>query len=1195
MKKRSRRSLVLGSALPTLLTFLLALGTVSPKAPALPAAPAATTGSSDFLTAPQAGDALAIALSYVRDNAATYGLTAADTASLRVSDRYVSSHTGVTHIYLQQQLNGVDVQNGILNVNVMPDGRILNLGNRFVGDLAGKANVTKPTLSAAQAVERAAAHLSLTLAQGLVATAPAKGPAQEQSFEPAGIASAPINAKLTYDASGLAPRLAWNIRLNTVDAQHYWILQVDAVTGDVLAQNDLVIHDEFVHAEEAYGHEAGAEIAARAEGEPLLPPNPVPDGSSYRGYPLGVESPQHTTPAPPADGRVLLNQPADSVGSPFGWHDTNGAAGAEFTITRGNNAHAYTDTNNDDQPDAGSSPDGGAGLDFTPALDLTLAPSGYRPAAVVNLFLWNNYMHDVNYRYGFDEVSGNFQINNYGRGGSNSDGVQAQAQDGGGMNNANFATDIDGIAPRMQMYLWNGGTPNRDGDFDNGIISHEYGHGISTRLTGGPATASCLQNAEQMGEGWSDWQGLFLTQKTGDTGPMRRGIGTYALFQPTTGVGIRAAPYSTDMTIDPRTYNNTRTAAVPHGVGSIWTAMLWEMNWALINKYGFSNDFYRPVGGSWTALSGNQLAQQLITDGMKLQPCSPGFVSGRDAILAADRAYTGGVNQCLIWTAFAKRGLGFSASQGSTTSTADNTQAFDIAPACLTIGSAPTAQTICRGSNAIYNIGVGTQNAVPATLSATGNPAGTTATFNPNPVVTVPGNSTLTIGNTGGVAAGTYGIRVTATGITSTNSITVNMTVVASAPAAPSLTAPANNATNVVYNPTFTWAASPTATGYQLQVATDAAFNSIVYSGTTTTASLVLPVTLQDDTSYFWRVKASNVCGYGGNSSVFTFRTRQIPGTCPVNATPNVVYTTDFETGASGFTLGAGSIANTWALTTTRSNSGARSWYAQDPPSLSDQRLVSPPIVIPPASQSPITMRFQNRQAFETPNTDGRCWDAGILEVSTNGGGTWTQVPNASMLTDPYDALIWNDQAGNNPIGPVQAWCDDGDPAQWVNSVVNLDAYAGTTAQFRWRLGSDSAAGNEGWYIDDVSVRSCLAQSRSVSVSPDDADSGNVGTTVQYTVRITNTGSLSDTFNVAISGNDWTTTASQTSVTLNAGASTTVTVSVVIPANAANGEQDTATVTVTSQTVTTVSDSTTLVTTAVRDERLLYLPLLFKP
>jgi len=44
--------------------------------------------------------------------------------------------------------------------------------------------------------------------------------------------------------------------------------------------------------------------------------------------------------------------------------------------------------------------------------------------------------------------------------------------------------------------------PKIDGDLDNGIIAHEYGHGISIRLTGGPSDSDCLNNSEQMGEGW---------------------------------------------------------------------------------------------------------------------------------------------------------------------------------------------------------------------------------------------------------------------------------------------------------------------------------------------------------------------------------------------------------------------------------------------------------------------------------------------------------------------------------------------------------------------------------------------------------------------------------------------------------------------------------------------------------------------
>jgi hypothetical protein len=231
---------------------------------------------------------------------------------------------------------------------------------------------------------------------------------------------------------------------------------------------------------------------------------------------------------------------------------------------------------------------------------------------------------------------------------------------------------------------------------------------------------------------------------------------------------------------------------------------------------------------------------------------------------------------------------------------------------------------------------------------------------------------------------------------------------------------------------------------------------------------------LSYSTIYYWRVNASNVCG-NTNSTVFSFTTVGEPGSCNPGSTPIIAYTTDFESGTTGWShSGTG---DTWALSGVNTTSGVNAFHAVDPATLSDQRLVSPAVVLPSVAQSPITLRFQNRQYFETPNTDGRCWDAGILEVSTNGGTTWAQVPNSAMLTDPYDNIIWNDQPGNNPItldyGATMAWCDPGQA--FLNNIVLLDAYAGQTVNFRFRLGSDSAVGNEGWTIDDVSVQSCSA------------------------------------------------------------------------------------------------------------------------
>ncbi|MCB0464860.1 MAG: T9SS-dependent M36 family metallopeptidase [Aequorivita sp.] len=215
----------------------------------------------------------------------------------------------------------------------------------------------------------------------------------------------------------------------------------------------------------------------------------------------------------------------------------------------------------------------------------------------------------------------------------------------------------------------------RDGDLDNVVIAHEYTHGISNRLTGGPSQANCLQNDEQMGEGWSDYFALMVTMKPGDTRNDYRGIGTYVEGQGIGGRGLRTKYYTTDMLVNNFTYNSIKFQSIPHGVGSVWTTMLWDLTWDLIDRYGFDPDIKNGSGG-------NNIALQLVMDGMKLQPCSPGFVDGRDAILEADQLRYGGVNRCLIWRAFARRGLGENALQGSSSSRSDGTENFDIPAGC---------------------------------------------------------------------------------------------------------------------------------------------------------------------------------------------------------------------------------------------------------------------------------------------------------------------------------------------------------------------------------------------------------------------------------------------------------------------------------------------------------------------------------
>jgi PKD repeat protein len=622
--------------------------------------------------------------SFLQENATKLGLTSTDVQQWRITDRPSSKAPGVTIVHATQTANGLDVHNA-LGTFALRDGRVVHFADRFVRDVASKAGPAVPSISATQALREATAVLALALTEEPLVLRELSDGALELS--PAGIARDPIRAMLLYQSAWDGTvRLAWDLTIRSVSSTNWWHLAVDANTGELLRKNDYIVKCQFP----GHGHAHGLSATDHVMGEDAVP-DILPGNSGYRVFSIPVESPNHGP-------RTLAVDPQDPVASPFGWHDLDGVVGAEHTITRGNNVFAYEDVDDDDQP--GYSPDGGASLSFDHPLDLGLQPSGNQDAAITNLFFWSNTMHDVWYQYGFDEQSGNFQETNYGGVAAGSDGVLAEAQDGGGTNNANFASPPDGQNGRMQMYNWTAGAgPDRDGSFDNGVIAHEYGHGISIRLTGGASNSDCLSNAEQMGEGWSDWLGLMLTMQPGAQGADGRGIGTFASGEPVDGTGIRPAPYSTDFAINDYTYAATNDDALtePHGIGFVWCTMIWDMTWALIDQHGFDPDVYNGTGG-------NNIAMQLVIEAMKLQPCSPGFVDGRDAILAADELLYAGANKCLIWQAFATRGLGYSADQGSSNSRSDQVEAFDLPNICLTATTAPSAdfalslQSDCGGT-----------------------------------------------------------------------------------------------------------------------------------------------------------------------------------------------------------------------------------------------------------------------------------------------------------------------------------------------------------------------------------------------------------------------------------------------------------------------------------------------------------------
>lgn len=248
--------------------------------------------------------------------------------------------------------------------------------------------------------------------------------------------------------------------------------------------------------------------------------------------------------------------------------------------------------------------------------------------------------------------------------------------DGSGNNNANFATPPDGQKPRMRMYTWTATNPKRDGDFDSGIIAHEYGHGISIRLTGGPSNVGCLWSGEAggMGEGWGDFWAVALRMRASYNRTKDFPMGDYSA-----GRGIRPYPYSTSLITNPHKYSSIKGFGYSgvHAKGAVWASILFDVYWSFVDAHGFDADWtsITKKRKSNLALSGNQIIVQLVVDGLKLQPCNPTFVDARDAIVMADEVAFNGEHACLLWKSFAKRGLGVGAKKGGT-------DGFDVPAEC---------------------------------------------------------------------------------------------------------------------------------------------------------------------------------------------------------------------------------------------------------------------------------------------------------------------------------------------------------------------------------------------------------------------------------------------------------------------------------------------------------------------------------
>ncbi|MBD2766904.1 T9SS-dependent M36 family metallopeptidase [Hymenobacter sp. BT664] len=403
---------------------------------------------------------LSRALSALSSKASRQGLSEQDLANPAVTSQYTDASTGITHIYLRQRHQGIEVYGAVANVHVASNGSVVAMNQNFVPGVAAAARATAPTLTPAQAVAAAARALNMPAPRAL-SVEQAGEPAEGMVFNNGGISLEKIPVKLMYQPTASGELiLVWDVTLAPQNAEHHWNVRVDARTGQLLDKVDYTVSEEVSFAEmtqQVLGSRNWSQVRATPAAATGTA-NRVTAPNSYNIFPLTIESPSHGP-------RQIVTDAASTTFSPFGWHDVNGVAGADSTNTKGNNVYAYLDRDNTNTYRKGNSPEGGPTQIFDFPFNPALAPLANKDAAITNLFFWNNLMHDVMASKGFTAAAGNFQVKNYGNEPGANDPVLAEAQDKANQapssetrNNANFSTPPDGSSPRMQMFEWDGAT-----------------------------------------------------------------------------------------------------------------------------------------------------------------------------------------------------------------------------------------------------------------------------------------------------------------------------------------------------------------------------------------------------------------------------------------------------------------------------------------------------------------------------------------------------------------------------------------------------------------------------------------------------------------------------------------------------------------------------------------------------------------
>lgn len=530
------------------------------------------------------------------------GFRADDEAEYKVDDKFQEASDGSVTVHVQQCHAGIEIFQAAQAVRFAPDGRL----KETVGQAVGVAGAPSPTprLSVEEAAKKAAAHVAepdddekgVVDAFGeplawksvdLSGFDPRVVQREADSPEQVAYLEAPpfedrIRAQLIWFPVDDRMRLAWEYVVTMPERTGQYRVLVGADDGTILYCRQLMLH-----------------VASR--------------GNVY--HTDGASARQHTPFPRPLTDYGLPIPPDLPAGMPEDWVATDQAVGNSVLARLGTSS----------QTAKGTAQNGV--VVFDPA-DTTGDMQ-----KVLNIFYFNCVMHDFFYLLGFRERDGNFQRLNFGRGGVESDRVDARAHSGPVQGTANMLTPSDGSAPEMNMGLVS--STNRHTAFDASVVYHEFTHGVSNRLVGGPQNSRALDEPQSggMGEGWGDYIACSILGTTT--------VGHWVVNNPS---GIRGFRYDASFPDNFGDVGNGRYREV-HNIGEIWCATMMDLN--------------RRIG--------RNLTLQLVVDSFKAAPANPSLLDARDAILTVlDNRLDAGLMTLTehalakngAWEVFAARGMG---------------------------------------------------------------------------------------------------------------------------------------------------------------------------------------------------------------------------------------------------------------------------------------------------------------------------------------------------------------------------------------------------------------------------------------------------------------------------------------------------------------------------------------------------------